>query len=338
MDKTAGGNPANARFAQMLRPGLATGQPQKVNFMTNGKIDKEMTGFFDEKANESTRNYIGAGQASRYSGFQLGYKNAEDDKIPGGKADGRPDSDFPKEEIEAGKKVEMEHTDDPELAKEITKDHLTESSEYYDELDDMEKELEAEKEPKNEVDPEAVSDFFRNNPNPVDEDFHAFAEQKGYDVHKAEQAAYALATQAAKQKEARLHGFMQGYIGKTAGLFDAFGPSEEQKADALRRLDFNLDQMSNAHGARVGLAGAGVGGLAGGLGGGSIGAVLGLALARKGKRLDTSVQGALIGGVLGATAGAGLGGFGGFDWGRASERERVLQLQQPLRQMLAPRM
>jgi hypothetical protein len=41
-----------------------------------------------------------------------------------------------------GIEVEMEHTDDKELAKEIAKDHLTEYPYYYDELEKMEKKFE----------------------------------------------------------------------------------------------------------------------------------------------------------------------------------------------------
>ena len=38
-----------------------------------------------------------------------------------------------------GIKVEMEHVDDEELAKEISMDHLEEIPDYYDRLDKMEK-------------------------------------------------------------------------------------------------------------------------------------------------------------------------------------------------------
>lgn len=76
------------------------------------------------------------------------FKVAED-KIEGGKADGRPDSDYPKDQLEKGMEVEKEHTDSEAEAKEITKDHLEEEKEldpdkdkddleYYDELGDME--------------------------------------------------------------------------------------------------------------------------------------------------------------------------------------------------------
>ena len=62
-----------------------------------------------------------------------------EDKVPGGLADGKPDSDFDHEQLAKGIKVEMEHTDDKDLAKEIAKDHLTEDKEYYTKLKTIEK-------------------------------------------------------------------------------------------------------------------------------------------------------------------------------------------------------
>jgi len=74
------------------------------------------------------------------------------DKIPGGRADNLADDEFNKKELSKGQDVEMEHTDDPELAKEITKDHMVEfnqkdengkyNNNYYKNLDNMEKEME----------------------------------------------------------------------------------------------------------------------------------------------------------------------------------------------------
>ena len=60
------------------------------------------------------------------------------EKIPGGLAAGKSDEDFDAGALAKGKKVEMEHTDDPEKAKEIARDHLTEDPKYYDKLAKME--------------------------------------------------------------------------------------------------------------------------------------------------------------------------------------------------------
>lgn len=75
------------------------------------------------------------------------------DMIPGGLGDKDPDSAFDKKELAKGIKHEMEHTENPALAKELTKDHIkpihpTESENtnpkddripnYYEMLDKME--------------------------------------------------------------------------------------------------------------------------------------------------------------------------------------------------------
>lgn len=60
--------------------------------------------------------------------------NIHEDKLPGGLSAGKPDSDFDKDELELGVKTEMEHTNDPEVAREIAKDHLTEHPRYYSKL------------------------------------------------------------------------------------------------------------------------------------------------------------------------------------------------------------
>ena len=56
------------------------------------------------------------------------------DQLPGGLADDSDISQFDKEQVDIGVKVELEHTDDIELAKEIVKDHLKEDPKYYTKL------------------------------------------------------------------------------------------------------------------------------------------------------------------------------------------------------------
>ena len=53
------------------------------------------------------------------------------DILPGGADNGSPDSDFDKEQLDKGQEIEMEHTNDPDIAKEIAKDHLVEAPRYY---------------------------------------------------------------------------------------------------------------------------------------------------------------------------------------------------------------
>lgn len=56
------------------------------------------------------------------------------DQLPGGKADKMNPKDFDKKELAMGIKHEMEHTDDPNKAREIAMDHLSENPKYYSEL------------------------------------------------------------------------------------------------------------------------------------------------------------------------------------------------------------
>lgn len=61
--------------------------------------------------------------------------------IRGGLADGKLDSEFDPKQLRRGVEVESEHTDDPRIALEIAKDHLTEHPHYYRALEKMEQRL-----------------------------------------------------------------------------------------------------------------------------------------------------------------------------------------------------
>ena len=74
----------------------------------------------------------------------LAQGGSENDLIPGGRAMGMPDAMFPAGQIDKGVEVELEHTPNKAHAKEIAKDHLTESTQYYDRLGTMEKKIEDE--------------------------------------------------------------------------------------------------------------------------------------------------------------------------------------------------
>lgn len=67
------------------------------------------------------------------------------DVLAGGKADGKPSSDFSSDQLAMGKKVEKEHTHSEELAEEIARDHLEEIPDYYTRLKKMEDNAEKEK-------------------------------------------------------------------------------------------------------------------------------------------------------------------------------------------------
>lgn len=50
-----------------------------------------------------------------------------------------PDSEFNQKQLEIGTKIELEHTDNINIAKEIAKDHLSECKDYYTRLIKLEK-------------------------------------------------------------------------------------------------------------------------------------------------------------------------------------------------------
>lgn len=52
------------------------------------------------------------------------------------------EEDFDPEQLAKGIEVEMEHTDNPEIAKKIALDHLVEHPYYYDYLEEMEERME----------------------------------------------------------------------------------------------------------------------------------------------------------------------------------------------------
>ena len=57
-----------------------------------------------------------------------------EDLLPGGHADNMSDDNFKPCSLEIGIAVEMEHTNNPEIAKEIARDHLSSDNEYYKKL------------------------------------------------------------------------------------------------------------------------------------------------------------------------------------------------------------
>ena len=61
---------------------------------------------------------------------QMGYQ----EMIPGGHASGMLPSDFDRAQLAIGTRVEMEHTRDVRLAREIAMDHLSEDPDYYQKL------------------------------------------------------------------------------------------------------------------------------------------------------------------------------------------------------------
>jgi hypothetical protein len=63
---------------------------------------------------------------------------ARNDKVPGGKGDEAKEADVDPDQLSKGTEIELEHTNDRALAKEIAIDHLMEFPDYYDRLEKME--------------------------------------------------------------------------------------------------------------------------------------------------------------------------------------------------------
>ncbi len=59
-------------------------------------------------------------------------------KLPGGVGDQTPTNQIDPIQLSTGIQIEMEHTNDLDIAKEIAMDHLTEDPKYYDKLKKME--------------------------------------------------------------------------------------------------------------------------------------------------------------------------------------------------------
>jgi len=73
-----------------------------------------------------------------YNYHESRYAAEHKDKVPGGRADKKKPEDFDPKELAMGIKVEREHTDDPDMPREIAMDHLTEDPKYYTHLKEME--------------------------------------------------------------------------------------------------------------------------------------------------------------------------------------------------------
>ena len=70
---------------------------------------------------------------------KLAFMKRAVETLAGGKADGVEDSKLPQGQLAMGQRVEQEHTNNSELAREIARDHVTEISDYYTRLKKMEK-------------------------------------------------------------------------------------------------------------------------------------------------------------------------------------------------------
>ena len=105
---------------------------------------------FKENSGISNKNVLSESIEASWKEWLFNPKSKSQEKLVGGIADNVPDEKFVPEELVEGTVVEMEHTKDPEVAKEIAKDHIVENSkplnekydsDYYKKLKQMETQL-----------------------------------------------------------------------------------------------------------------------------------------------------------------------------------------------------
>lgn len=143
-----------------LKEGIVTVYSSKPieqgNFISTSKIQAEQYAggnkLYSKKVNLDDVAWINGDEGQFASLNKKEVKKSDStEKIKGGMSDNKSlkeiaekhniDIDDILKQLELGIKVEMEHTDDPNVAIEIAKDHLCEFPTYYTELDKMEQSL-----------------------------------------------------------------------------------------------------------------------------------------------------------------------------------------------------
>lgn len=115
--------------------------PRKVQMDQLRQRQKDLT---KQKADISLRIATIAAATKPTKGAAAETSRASmEDQLPGGRADDAAPSEFDPAALAAGTAHEMEHTNDPEIAREIAMDHLREDPEYYVKLAKIEKPDEA---------------------------------------------------------------------------------------------------------------------------------------------------------------------------------------------------
>lgn len=272
--------------------------------------------------------------------------------IPGGLADGKPDERYDQDQLAKGIGVEMEeHTDDPEAAKDLTKDHLEENEDfagqeneaepYYDGLGEMEDMAEAKREGKIDdstpADNRIIADAVRTQDNLDDESMHELMMGLGVDPHEGEELIYSLLQQhlqanptlvdpatvseketdeeeekAAMSKSAAAWSMEKlGYLGTGIGALTGMIRDRELGEDRGQAIGRSA---LTGLGTDIGMVGGGgIGALLGALIGGGISEAHG----------NQPGSGMLPGAAVGGLGGAGLGGILGYLMSRRNPKKRV---------------
>jgi len=108
---------------------------------------------------ENIRTEMHAGKPQKQAvaiAYSKAGKSLNKDEMAGGLADSKTEKDFDKKSLKQGIKVEREHTKNKKIAKEIAMDHLTEDSDYYKKLKQIEKSINLKNKPASASTPEPV--------------------------------------------------------------------------------------------------------------------------------------------------------------------------------------
>ena len=114
------------------------GQPVGSTGMSKWEISLRNWGHDPALSSSSANSKYKAWKKSNKDAIMKSKAKKAKELIPYGRAKGMKPSDFDPNQIEKGKEIELEHTNNPNLAREIAMDHLTEIPNYYTHLEEME--------------------------------------------------------------------------------------------------------------------------------------------------------------------------------------------------------
>ena len=113
---------------------IASGKP------LDGKFDGVVPGAVKSKPSNPDRQKVQVKGEAKLTTVDKDKPIKKEEPLSGGLSEGSAASDYDPEQLAAGTKVEMEHTDDEKAAQKIAMDHLTEDPDYYKKLKTMEAE------------------------------------------------------------------------------------------------------------------------------------------------------------------------------------------------------
>jgi hypothetical protein len=132
-------------YSNTHRPTITGGAPNSRNAWSFARVNK----FLEKKSGHQVKKAYVQDDDLLANGGQLKNSDMENNQLTPSLTISDIDNKYPdvshdyiNKQVYLGIKTEMEHTNDPEVAKKIALDHLNESIHYYEELEKMEKRLE----------------------------------------------------------------------------------------------------------------------------------------------------------------------------------------------------